>query len=161
MGRDACVNPLKEMRERMNETPQQLAKRGGVTDVTVYNWESGRRKPMNHAVYAFERMYGIGKKEAVLLWYTVCSGEAPEGEAGAADGVTLARWTIEKLKSFAKLARMVGTHEPDVCVWMNGKRILPPKHLKRVARALGRSEADVAWASWCAYEWNEKRGEWK
>lgn len=154
------MNALRQRREKMGLTYMEVAARSdNLCWETVRNWETGRSVPQKRWIGELMKMYEVGEREAVMLWYEVARGKWPEGDVEMEEPsvYTLASWIYDwKLRELAKRA---GVTETCLWYWANGERMVSEKHLKRLADALGKSEASVAWASWKARNGMKRRRE--
>ena len=56
---------VKAQRQRIGLSAANYAKLVGVSEITIYNWESGKTKPQKAQLDALVAVRGIGKREAL------------------------------------------------------------------------------------------------
>lgn len=56
---------VKSQRERLGFSAADYAKLVGVSQLTIYNWESGKTRPRQEQLAALVAVRGIGKREAL------------------------------------------------------------------------------------------------
>ena len=56
---------MKSHRERLGLSAAKYAKLVGVSELTIYNWESGKGRPRDANLAALAEVRGIGKREAL------------------------------------------------------------------------------------------------
>lgn len=123
-------------RERLRLTRADLAARLAVSARTIVSWELGYRRPQPRQVAALAA--------ALSLDASALAGALPQRAAASRLGdLILSRQQELGLRS-TDVARLVGTTEPTLSRWINGRSRPETKNLERLAEALRLPFAHIA-----------------
>ena len=73
---------LRSLRKRLGFSAAQLARVLGVSEQSVYNWETGKATPRKEQLVAISAMRGMGKREAQSRLESIQSTRARPGKKG-------------------------------------------------------------------------------
>lgn len=123
-------------REELRLTRADLAARLGVSARTIVSWELGYRRPHPRQVTALAAALSLDAS-------ALAAALPPRTAATRLGDLILSRQQELGLRS-TDVARLVGTTEPTLSRWINGRSRPEPKNLERLAEALKLPFAHIA-----------------
>lgn len=148
---EVSENPFRCRRGELRLSFTQAAARLGTSVGNLYSWEYKHIAPAPRHVEAIARAYRLPVEEVVLMRAQLALGRRPSGEPSLDTGAySLADWT--RGEPYRTLAERCGVHANTLSRWIKGRDMPESRRIPRLAKVLGRSEADVAVACYRAWE---------
>lgn len=119
---------LGERRQALRLTRSAVAEALGVSTRTVANWELGHRRPARTQLVALAEVIGVSVADLI--------DRLPRPRSHTRLGELIASRQLELGLRSSDVARIVGTTEPTVSRWINGRSRPSQGNIERLALAL-------------------------
>lgn len=151
---------LRKKREEMGLSVCEMARRMNVVRQSIYWWEGNAHGFFPGWIQKIRDGYGISEQKAACLYYEIRLMRILEGVescAWEANRYTLSEWMDGR--TYAYIEQKIGANDNVVRKWIEGEMMVGHKWLEQFAKAIQKTEADVAWASYKAHEgWLRSNG---
>lgn len=153
---EASDNPLRRRRGQLQMSLPAMEAVLGIGEISIGQWENGHHPFRYQKIRLIAEAYQISLQRAVEIYYELALGRELTGagvEHPEINRYSLCNWLSDRIH--AHVAREAGCFMSNLCEWINGDRMVSPHKIEGLARVIGKTETEVALASFMAWDRNK------